>query len=339
MFAFFALSLSSSPYIVHLNAPMFRDLVLNRKDTELWHVLFVGQYPNEKRKEIIEQCAAAIAAQEKAANATHKFCNFGLVNITTDPFLAARNQIQYIPYISIYHPSGVEEYHGNHKADSYIEAISNRMPNLVRPFDKKSLDESIPSIVLFTDQIRSPTLWSSLSLEYKDAFVKFSMCSDFYMHKQFNIARLPTVMFFNTTTQYRYRGDLTEDNLKSAIDQFLNGTLKNDNDFDDEGFYRLNEFKDQCFGRDFCVLSTWANISDTLREIRNSCKRHPMKFFYGNESYPFEKVQPGKYYVWKPRGHGLITVDYIEDLSATIDRVLDGGARFQKISDEELNEL
>jgi hypothetical protein len=340
MFSIFAtLALSDSPYVVHMNSPMFRDLVINRKDTEVWHVLFVGVHPKENQKEVEEQCAAAIAAQEKAANMTHRFCKFAIINITTEPFLAARSQIQYIPYISIYHPSGVEEYRGNHKADSYVDAITNRMPNLVRPFDRKSLDESIPSIVLFTDQIKSPTLWASLSLEYKDAFARFSMCSDFYMHKQFSIARLPTVMFFNSTTQYRYRGELTEEELKIAIEQFLNGTLQIDDEFDDEGFYRLSEFKQQCFGRDYCVLSTWSNISDTLREVRSNFRRHPMKFFYGNESFPFESIEPEKFYIWKPRGHGIITVDKIEDLGSTIDRVLDGGARFQKIADEELAEL
>ena len=339
MFFFLFLShyFSLSPYIVKLTGPLYRDLVLNRKDTEVWHVLFVGKYQNSDQAAEVERlCALAMAAQEKAANEAHKICKFGLINCTEEIFLAARNQIPALPYVKIYYPNGVEDYRGNHKSESYIEAISNRLPNFVRTFDKRSLDDSVPSVVLFTDQIKSPTLWTSLSLEYKDAFVKFSMCSDFYTHKQFNIARLPTVMFFNSTNQIRYRGELTETELKKAIDQFLNGTLTLGDEMDDEGFYRLSEFKEQCFGRDYCILSTWANISDAYRAIRTSCKHHPMKFFYGSEDFPISTLQQNKFYIWKPRGHGLIAVDTLKELSSTIDRVLDGGARFSKIDDSSL---
>ena len=334
---FLTVSFSLSPYIVKLNGPKYRDLVLNRKDTEVWHILFVGKYQNsDQAKEIEKLCKAAMLAQEKAANETHKICKFGLVNTTEEMFLAARNQIPALPYVKIYYPNGVEDYHGNHKANSYIEAISNRLPNFVRNFDKRSVDDSIPSVVLFTDQIKSPTLWTTLSLEYKDVFVKFALCSDFFTHKQFNIARLPTVMFFNSTNQIRYRGDLTEEELKKSIDQFLNGTLTLGDEMDDEGFYRHSEFKDQCLGRDYCVLSTWANISDQYRDIRNSCKHHPMKFFYGNQDFPIASFEENKFYIWKPRGHGIIAVNNLKELSSTIDRVLDGGARFTKISDSDL---
>lgn len=335
MLSFFLASvLSYSPHVKHLNAPAFRDFVVNRKGSEIWVVLFVGRYVNQEN--IDEKNFVAIEEIEKAANQSYKFCNYGIVNITQDPFLAARNQIQYIPCIHIYFQGGMEEYRGNHKADAYLEAVSNRMPNLVRNFDRKWVDDNVPSVVLFTDQIKSPTLWSALSIEYKDAFVRFGICSDFYMHRQYNIARLPTVMYFNSTFQFRYKGELTEENLKTSIDQFLNGTISTDDDFDDEGFYHFSEFKDQCYGRDFCVLSTFSNISDTLREIRLNSRRHPMKFFYGASDFPLKVIKAGKFYIWKPRGHGLITVDYLEELSPAIDRVLDGGARFKRLKEDEL---
>ena len=61
MFSIFAtLALSDSPYVVHMNSPMFRDLVINRKDTEVWHVLFVGVHPKENQKEM-EEIPAQVA--------------------------------------------------------------------------------------------------------------------------------------------------------------------------------------------------------------------------------------------------------------------------------------
>ncbi|EAY20325.1 hypothetical protein TVAG_193010 [Trichomonas vaginalis G3] len=335
MFSFlFASAVSYSAHVKHLNAPGFRDFVVNRKGSEIWVVLFIGRYANQAT--IDETNFVALEEIEKAANQSYKFCNYAYVNVTQDPFVAVRHQVTYVPCIQIYYQGGVEEYRGNHKAESYLEAISNRMPNLVRNFDKKWTDDSVPSIVLFTDQTKSPTLWSALSIEYKDAFVRFGICSDFYLHRQFNIARLPTVMFFNSTTQYRYRGELTEDLLKTSIDQFLNGIIDKESDFDDEGFYHFSEFKDQCFGRDFCVVSTFTNISDTLRNIRLNSHRHPMKFFYGASDFPIKAMEAGKFYIWKPRGHGLITVNYLEELSPAIDRVLDGGAHFKRLKDDEL---
>ena len=309
--------------VQYLDSPSFRDLVLKREDTVIWLVLFVGQ--NHKK------CFKAEKELEKASHLVSGIAKFGIVNITQEPFLGARMKLEFLPALYIFYSGGQEVYRGHYKSDGFIDAISDRMPNFVRTFDRKWLEETIPSIILFTDQIKVPTLWAALSLNYKDQFVRFGMCSEFHIHKEFNIARLPTVMFFNSTNQIRYRNELTENELKTSIDSFLNGTLQIDDIIDDEGFYRFSEFEEQCRGRDFCVLHTGSKISEDYRNLRQVCRRHPMKFFYGNDYFPFEKMEKNTYYIWNPRREAIIHVKTMDELPGAVDRVIDGGARWIKI--------
>jgi len=313
-----------STKVIQLDSPSFRDLVLKREDTDMWVVLFIGH--NEKK------CHKAEHQFEKASEMSGEIAKFGIVNISTDPFVGARMKLEFIPAMYIFYSGGQELYRGQLKADAIVNAISDKMPSFVRTFDRKWLEESIPSVVLFTDQIKVPTLWATLSLKYREQFIRFGMCSEFHIHKEFSIARLPTVMFFNSTSQVRYRGELTETDIKQSIDSFLNGTLSVEDVIDDEGFYRFSEFEDQCRGRDFCVLYTGKKISEEYRNLRIVCRRHPMKFFYGQEAIPFKGMKKDNYYIWNPRREGIISIDSIESLTGAVDRVIDGGAKWTKLN-------
>jgi hypothetical protein len=78
--------------------------------------------------------------------------------------------------------------------------------------------------------------------------VQSGICSEFHVHREIATARFPTVYFCHRSTGIRFRGDLTEGDLSTAIDSFLNRSLTRDSSFDDEGFYRLNEFEEHCQG-------------------------------------------------------------------------------------------
>jgi hypothetical protein len=235
--------------------------------------------------------------------------------------------------MKLYHPGGVDDYTGKAKAATFIDWISPKMPNFVRLFDRRWLDESLPSVVLFTDQIRVPTVWAGLSLHYREQFIRFGICSEFHIHREMSIARLPTVYFYNGSTGIRYRGEMRESDLRLAIDNFLNGTLEPDAEFDDEGFYKMSEFEEHCRGRDFCVLHTGPNLVEEYRRIRIVCKRHPMKFFYGEGDLPLKNLKAGQYYVWNPRRKGVIAVEKVSELNGAIDRVIDGGARWMSLNE------
>jgi hypothetical protein len=311
--------------IVNLTAPDFRDLVLKRDETTIWVVLFTGL--NQK------PCFKAEAEFRKAAPLVGTLARFGIVNCSEEPFLQRRLSIEYVPQLKLYHSGGVDDYAGKLKASSFIDWISPKMPNFVRLFDRRWLEESLPSVVLFTDQIRIPTIWAALSLKYREQFIRFGICSEFHIHREMSIAKLPTVYFYNGSVGIRYRGEMKEAFLTAAVDQFLNGTLDNEASFDDEGFYKLSEFEEHCHGRDFCVLHTGKDLVEEYRKIRIVCKRHPMKFFYGDGDFPLKNLKAGQYYVWNPRRKGLISVEGVAELNGAIDRVIDGGAWWVSISE------
>jgi hypothetical protein len=268
----------------------------------------------------------------KAAETAGEIGRFGVVNISEEYFLQRRFGVEYIPAAKLFHTNGVEDYHGKFTANGFVDFVSSKLPSFVRTFDRSWLEDSLPSVVLFTDQIRVPTVWSLLSLRYRDRLIRFGMCSEFSIHRELSIARLPTIIFYNGSNTIRYRGEMKEADLQDAVDNFLNGTLTmNDTSFDDEGFYRFSEFEDQCRGRDFCVLYTGDKLSDEYRRVRNMCRRHPMKFFYGDKDWPFKSFSPGKYFVWNPRRKGIIEVAEVEQLAGVIDRVIDGGAKWDRI--------
>lgn len=313
------------PEVINLSAPEFRDSVLKRDKTSLWLVLFVGL--NQK------SCFKAQREFYKAARQVGRVAKFAIVNLTEEPIIQRRLNIDYIPYVKVYFPGGSEDYRGKYTASGFIDVVTDRMPNFVRIFDRKWLEESLASVVLFTDQIKVPTLWSILSLEYRNHFIRFGICNEFHIHRELGISRLPTIIFYNSSNQIKYHGEMNEQDLKTAIDSFLNQTLTETHDLDDEGFYRYSEFKSQCTGRDFCVLYTGSDVSDDYRKIQTISKRHQMKFFYGNQNLPFKQLKENTYYIWNPRRKAVIQVDEIQGLSPAIDRVIDGGAKWTKISD------
>jgi hypothetical protein len=305
--------------VLNLTTPDFRDYVLRCDETTIWLVLFVGM--NRK------VCFKAIREFKKSAITAQKLAHFAVVNISEEPFLAQRAQIEYVPKLKIYHPGRVDDFTGKFTAAEFIDSIGSKMPNFVRTFDRKWLDESLPSVVLFTDQIRVPTIWASLSLQFRDHFLRFGICSAFHLHREMGIARLPTVYFYNGSSAIRFRGDMTETDLTAAISAFVNGSLTSDDSVDDEGFYRLNEFEEHCRGRDFCVLHIGVDLPVEYRRIRLLCRRHPMKFFYGEGPTPLLGLVAGNYYIWNPRRKGIIEIGQVEELAPAIDRVVDGGAK------------
>jgi len=318
-----AIAASDEDTIINLTSPGFRDYVLKRDDTTIWLVLFVARGPK-----VGKACAKAVREFRKASITAKSLARFAMVNLTEEPFLQRRIGIDYVPLLKIYYPGGTEDYRGKLNENGYLECISAKMPNFVRTFDRKWLDEPLPSIVLFTDQIRIPTVWASLSLQYRDQFLRFGICSEFHLHREMSIARLPTVYFYNNSNAIRYRGEMNEAELKSAIDSYLNGSLSADDAFDDEGFYRLTEFEEHCRGRDFCVLHTGSGLPPEYRRVRQICKRHPMKFFYGAKGAPLKDLKEDVYYIWNPRRKGIIEVEDVANLAGAIDRVIDGGAKW-----------
>jgi hypothetical protein len=320
----FALCLSDDG-VITLTSPEFRDLVLKRDETTIWLVLFVGLN--------LKPCIKAEREFRKAAPLVSGLAKFAVVNASEEPFLQRRLGIDYVPLLKVYHAGGVEDYRGKYNVNGFIDCVSNKMPNFVRTFDRKWLDENLPSVVLFTDQIRVPTIWAALSLHYREQFIRFGICSEFHLHKEMSIARLPTIYFYNSSTSIRYRGEMKDADLREAVDRFLNGTLSSEADFDDEGFYRLTEFEEHCRGRDFCVLHTGDDLSEEYRKIRLTCRRHPMKFFYGSSEVPFPQLRLGQYYIWNPRRKAVISVEQISELTGAIDRVIDGGARWLNLDE------
>lgn len=316
--------------IINLTAPEFRDNVLKRDKTSLWLVLFVGL--NQK------SCFKAQREFQKAARHVGRVAKFAVVNLTEEPIIQRRLKIDYIPFVKVYFPGGSEDYRGKYTASGFINVVTDRMPNFVRIFDRKWIEESLASVVLFTDQIKVPTIWSVLSLEYSNQFIRFGICNEFHIHRELSITRLPTIIFYNSSNQIKYHGEMNEHDLKAAIDSFLNQTLTESHDLDDEGFYRYSEFKSQCMGRDFCILYTGPEVNDEYRKIQSISKRHQMKFFYGNKNLPFKQLKEDTYYIWNPRRKAVIHVDQIQELSAAIDRVIDGGAKWTKISDLDKSE-
>lgn len=315
----------------NLTSTEFRDEVLKRDDTSIYFILFVGF--NQK------QCIKTLRQFQKASKQVGKLAQFAIVNISEEPIIQRRQDIQYVPLLRIYYPGGSETYNGKYTVSGFCEFVTSKLPNYVRMFDRKWQEENLPSVVLFTDQIKVPTIWAALSLDYKDKFLRFGICNEFRIHREFSISRLPTIIFYNSSNQIKYRGEMKEQDLRNAIDNFLNGTLHFDSSIDDEGFYKHSEFNDQCRGRDFCVLHTGQEINSEYRRIQQISKRHQLKFFYGNKDFPFPQLKENSYYIWNPRRNAVIQVNNIDDLSATIDRVIDGDVKWIKINELEKSQI
>ena len=321
-----SLCASESVSVPTLTAPEFRDHVLKRAEGSVWLVLFTGL--NTKA------CHKAEREFRKAATQASSLCRFAIVNLTQEPFLQRKLQIEAVPLCRVFHAGGTEDYVGKMTSSAFLNLATDKLPNYVRTFDRKWLGESIPSIVLFTDQIKVPSLWASLSVKFKDQLARFGICSEFHIHREMGVSRLPTVIFFNSSGQVRYRGEMKEEDISAAISAFIEGKLQESGSGDDDGFYRLGEFDEQCRGRDFCVVYTGSELSDEYKRVRGTCRRHPMKFLYGSGEAPVSGMRSGVYYIWNPRREAVIEVEDVENLPAAIDRVIGGGASWKKIGGE-----
>lgn len=317
--------------VPYLTSPEFREYVLKRKEGEVWTILFVAM--NEQK------CVKAEEIFRKTAITMGNTVNFAVINLTEEPIIARRLKIGYVPFIKVYSQNGGEDYFGKLTIDDITEFLTQRMPNNVRIFERKWTEEPLSSVVLFTDQIKAPSLWTTLSIQHNEEYLRFGICSEFHIHREFGISRLPTIMFINSTHQIKYHGEFNISEINQEIQKFLDGTIEIVTKSDNEGFYRMSEFKDQCYGRDYCILHTGSAISEKYRQIRLLSRKLQMKFFYGDNNLPFSIMKKGQYYIWNPRRKGIIKAQDIDELQSILDRVVDGGAKFAPISEYKEDEL
>ena len=325
LFLTFIISLHNTSNVIHLNAVDFRDNVIKRDGSSIWAILFIGNV-----KDVHNACKKALNEFSKASETKHNITNFCIVNLTEEPFLQRYLGISAIPMIRIYFSGGSEDYRQKISAKKIQEFIIDKIPNHVRLFSKSWIKETVPSVVLFTEQTKIPSLWSFLSLDYEGKDIRFGICNQFHIHRQLSITMLPTVIFYNQSKEIHYHGTMNKEELTKAINSFLDGTLTSDDEFDDEGFYNMVDFKEQCNDREFCVLYTGNNLSKEYKKIRLINKKQGIKFFYGKENYPFSQMKDNNYYIWNPRRKGFIVVSNIEELDSSIDRVINGAARWVK---------
>lgn len=310
--------------VARLTAVDFRDMVVKRSAGEVWGVLFIGGISDSDRA-----CALSLAAVEAVA-AERSAAHFGVVNVTEEPFLQRYLRIGSVPRLRVFHSGGSDDMRGEITARAVAEFVGDRIPHFVRLFSRSWAHDPVPSAVLFTEHVKVPLLWGSLSAEFADSGIRFGICNEFHIHQQLSISRLPTVVFYNRSKQVHYHGAMDTAALRDALSAFLNGTLSDNDAFDDDGFYRMQEFDDQCRGREFCVLYTGGGLSEEYRRTRLVNKKQAIKFFYGKGDYPFPQMREDTYYIWNPRRKGLIVVPHGESLDSSIDRIINGGAKWIK---------
>lgn len=328
MFFVFALLYSGQAIeqaFYQLVSSQFRKSVLNRSTNDVWMVMFSGA-----------TCPACKMAYPHFVNASKLgggMVKFGYIDVNRCQDIANMYDIRTIPQFRIFHSSGETEYEGNRKARDFLNTAASFIVDKSFPVDETWKDSYLlkPSAILFTNKEKTPKIWSAISSYYHGKPIRIGTShTDDYL-ADYGIEEVPAIYFTNGTNNQIYDGKIEYGAVKEAIESFFAKRLKPEQPTEGKSNLTPADFETQCLGgRGICILSLTKKSNDVIDKLSKANARHKFKWLIGSSKFPYKFMKLNDIWVYNPRRDGFLKVDSIDNLEGTIDRIIDGQARWTK---------
>lgn len=305
-----SMHLFDTKYVKQLSSRTWEQNIENRKPSEVWIVMFFGDY-----------CPACIAAAPEfsaAAKKTNGFINFGSVDTQKEGYLSSTYDIRSIPTFFIFHNDGYDEYIGFHKADAFVEGISPYYDGCLSTFEKEMVDKKLDTnvAVYFSNRQEPPMPWKLLSCKLSK-LAKFAYSNDAFLRINVGAINPPGVFMRNKSMSTVLT---TVKNLSKTVKSFFEGKYKEP--YIEPQYYLPSEMGSEC--RPPTKMCVVINKDDPPKELNNVASKYikqSVKFFLGDDwKYPSLKKQD--FAIIEPNQKKYYPVSKFSDLANSLENCL-----------------
>jgi thiol-disulfide isomerase/thioredoxin len=303
------------------------------RNTTVWIVMFHGTH-----------CPACqMTYPEFIAGADHAFglVKFGQVDTGVNPDLGARFQVRSIPHFVIFHPGGQMVYQGGRTSRAFLNGASRLIPNFVRPVNDSWLNSTTKAVILFRDNSSVPPIFAALSCAFRNESYEFGLAPNTSLHNQslyvaFGVTSLPSILMINGSVKMFYTGKPAFTPLRVAIAAFFQGLLKPPRPKVTEPnitqLVSKSEFDKVCSHQGtFCVLLGGETADPIYKTMAIKYRSDPFKFYLCGEACPLKYAREGVW-IFHHNKPAAVRLPESKDMNVALDRVIDGGLVFQKLS-------
>jgi hypothetical protein len=190
------------------------------------------------------------------------------------------------------------------------------------------------SAILLTTKKVVPHFWAAISCAFANTVIRIGASRSPQSLALFRVSGPVAIVFVYGKIVSVYEGQLTFANVSAAIARFIESpkaacaaaSLVSEMSSPDQ-------FEQLCHSTGkLCIFGV--NVSDEAQfeSIAKTNVNAPFRFFRCTDACPFPGMTHG-FYVFHGRRQTGVVVAAIDDLPATLDRVIDGGAQWVKFAD------
>lgn len=326
-------------YVTHLTSNNFQKEIEKRTNRTVYIVMFHGNN--------CPACREAYPHFDEAAENSQGMIKFGEIDTNVETALGDQFSILSIPTFIIFHPDGQAQFNRQRIARSFINAASRYIPHLATTIDETWLpSNSSRSVILFTDRQSSPPLWAAISCNYvnKSQHIDIGFNSNVTLQRMFKVTAVPTIMALNGNNYEIYNGKNKYSQIVDFINEFFSRNIAGQpmpTPIPEliQPIKSNESFCQVCKKHGiYCVIKGGSDIPPEYNQISIKYKHDPFKFYTCGSDCPYNYAKEGLRII-HPRREAQVIVDGIDLLKTSLDRVLDGSARFEPIPEQIPEEL
>lgn len=287
---FLTFSLSSrlyreSEHVTVLTTKNWKKTVGSMKPNDVWVVAFYSDR--------CPHCVWAAPDFVHAANYSHDFIHYGSVDVKTETQLQFDNFIRSLPTFMIYTQNDHVMYRGGRQWNNIVEGAADYLTGCYNEdVDETWFSSGENAIVLFTEAQRVPFIYKKLSCNPPKG-VKIGHSGNVQLRIKNGATLAPAVFLINKTNKIYFRS--IEAALNST-ESFFAGKYKAP--VKETPIYLPSEFRSECKSpAKLCVISNKAEISKELKEAALKLHDKPIKFFQGDEDWPWSTIRKGETWI------------------------------------------
>jgi len=329
---FSSYSLQEPEGVVELNRVLFRRYVETRESYQPWLVAFTR---NGSKK-----CSRCEPILEEVAAKSYGYLFVGKVDQDKEPLLAMDYGVTRNWTVFLFNKDGHTKITFPCDSQKYYRLLIDNLPTDVLDADPTWIESAKKkfSVILLTSRFKVPYIWRAIGGYFKQKGLRVGLITEQEYIDKYNVKRLPTILYINSTGQYSIPSVQDYKTLRSYVSlTFNNKPLPVKPNI--QRFFLTKQYKDECKKGLICVVHASRSIDPrfALKETRFSDDR--VRFFSGFSDLPYKFIKEGEIWIFNGEGDSLVPVDGIHDLDEMLKFVLRGTIKWTPLSEYNSDEL
>jgi thiol-disulfide isomerase/thioredoxin len=280
-------------------------------------------------------CKALFPDFQEAANQSNGMVKFVSVDIKANPKISHLYTVRAPPAFRIVHPKGSVEYKGDTSFESLLDAAFKLIPSNAKTVDPSwAPSPTTPmSAILLTNKKVIPPFWAAISNAFLNSDIRIGWSRSPQMMPLFGVSTSISIVFTSQEIVFHYNGQLTYPKIYDAIKAFQANPIASDTSQSLVSELENPEvFEENCRNTGkMCVFGVNLTKSEEYEAVAKANHHGPFRFFKCAGKCPFPGMNSG-FFVFHARRETVVSVSDVSDLATTLDRVIDGGARWEKFA-------